>query len=146
MNFWVVRDEFCSAAANLKVPVEPPTSMLVSALQKYPPKPDVAEQYFEYLSMRSSGKQFQPEEVEVLSSTPFVPISDTKLVAPNKCYLGQPSSEFYRQLFPFVEFCDHAQPFLLMCGSKREPTMDDLGIALAQDPERFRRLAGGLSE
>lgn len=120
--------------------------MLVTALQDSPPKPDNAKQYFGYLSMHSVSELFDKKQLEQLSSMKFVPVSDTNYLEPVQCYLGQPTPEFYRDLFTFVDFGISSNPFLQMCGSKDEATVNDIGKALARDPQRFLDVSGGYSQ
>lgn len=147
MGFWIVTDEFQSDAAKLGVAAEPSPEFLVSALKRRKPEnKEIAEKYFTYLSTRSGYNHFKEDQLTELSSTPFVPTSDTEMVEPSKCYLGKPSLPLYERLFAFVELAESSTHFLLACKAKREPTPDDIARALVQDPESFLRLAGGVSQ
>jgi hypothetical protein len=147
MGFWIVTDEFRADAAKLEVAAEPPPESLLSALKRWQPaNKEIAEKYFTYLSTRSMFGHFEDTQLAELSSIPFVPTSDSKMVEPSKCYLGKPSLPLYGRLFAFVELAESSAHFLLACKAKRELTPDDIARSLARDPESFRYLAGGLSQ
>lgn len=144
MGFWIVTDEFQTDAAKLKVAAEPPSNALVKALRERPPtNKENADRYFTYLSTRSGYGHFKENQLADMSTTKFVPVSDSLKVEPSKCYLGKPSIPLYGSLFTFVELEDSSTPFLLACKAKREPTADDIARALAHDPEKFLKFAGG---
>ena len=67
-----------------------------------------------------------------------------QLLPPNQCYFkGKSSDHLYSKLFAFVDFGTSANSFLSACGTKGEPSVEDIAIILMNDPRRFFQLAGG---
>lgn len=64
------------------------------------------------------------------------------MLAPKNCFVGKPSSEFYSKLFSYIDFGELGNSFLSSCQAKREPTVDDIALALIDNPGRFYDLAG----
>jgi len=56
---------------------------------------------------------------------------------------GKSHSKFYSQLFTFVDFGTSANAFLKACGTRGEPSVEDIALALLRDPQRFLQLAEG---
>lgn len=102
-------------------------------------------------------QDFTQLEMQHLSNIPFIPVVSSasnkaaassdlrpRLLAPNKCYLGRDSSNaFHSQLFTFVDFGPRANNFLMSCGVRNEPTVDELAQILVADPRNFFERAGG---
>ncbi|KAG6370189.1 hypothetical protein JVT61DRAFT_12337 [Boletus reticuloceps] len=61
---------------------------------------------------------------------------------PTQCYLGS-KGEFHSKLFAFVDFGPVANRLLSACGSKGEPSIDEVAEILISDPKRFYALSGG---
>ena len=67
-----------------------------------------------------------------------------RLFQPNQCYFkSESSNQFHSKLFPFVDFGTPANSFLKACGTKREPSVEDIALILLNDPRRFFQLANG---
>jgi hypothetical protein len=138
----------------------------VSLLEKTPPNDqEVARQWFEILAGHISGlslldsrgltnsrKDFSPPQLSILSRLPIVPTpveGDTgcqtlRWLPPTQCYLGGASKgQFHSKLFVFVDFGPSANSFLSACGSKQEPSVEELASILVTDPRRFYDLTGG---
>ena len=94
---------------------------------------------------------FHEFELAKLSMMPIVPTHDDppestvpRRSPPNQCYFKAESSpQFYSKLFAFVDFGPSANGFLNACGTKGEPSVEDITAALVEDPPRFFQLAGG---
>ena len=66
------------------------------------------------------------------------------MLPPNQCYLkGKSSNRFYSKLFVFVDFGASANNFLRACGTKGEPSTDDIAVILLKDPQKFLRSVEG---
>lgn len=66
------------------------------------------------------------------------------LVPPNQCYFkGGSHQEFYSRLFAFVDFGTSANSFLSACGTKEEPSVEDIAQLMSKDPHKFFELVGG---
>ena len=70
--------------------------------------------------------------------------SDPRLLSPSQCYFkGEFNHQLYSKLFAFVDFGSSANSFLSACGTKGEPSVEDVVTVLLKDPQRFFDLAGG---
>ncbi|THH10019.1 hypothetical protein EW146_g8508 [Bondarzewia mesenterica] len=150
MGFIVVQQELVGdSATKLKIPQHPPTFRLVALLQRTPPKDEAeARQWFEIIATRIP--EFSPDELRKLTGLPFVPtkVPGTKdhirLLCPNQCYFaGSSKADFHSKLFVFVDFGSRANSFLSACGTKREPSVEEIVLILLKDPKDFYKLAGG---
>jgi hypothetical protein len=57
---------------------------------------------------------------------------------PSKCYLGNDlQATFHSKLFVFVNFGQPANGFLTACGTKHEPSVDEVALALLDNPHQF---------
>ena len=156
------------AASKLKLNKHPPTSELVTLLNKCPLGDEAtARQWFQVLSDRVSGRissfflfesvlilsrclvDFSPAKLRKLADTPFVPVKFTgdngiiKKLQPNQCFLGASNSELYSNLFAFVDFGARANVFLGACGARQEPSVEDFAQILLAEPRRIYKLANG---
>ncbi|KAI0299353.1 hypothetical protein B0F90DRAFT_1810632 [Multifurca ochricompacta] len=137
------------AASKLKLNDHPPTSELVILLEKSPPGDEaMARQWFEVLSGRVPD--FSPAELRKLSETPFVPVrstgdkSTTRMLQPIQCYFsGTGGVELHSKLFAFVDFGVRANVFLTACGTKQEPSVEEIAQILLENPQQFYQLANG---
>ncbi|KAI6015244.1 hypothetical protein F5J12DRAFT_816858 [Pisolithus orientalis] len=149
LGFSVVQaDNRKDVAGKLGVQEHPPASMLLSLLEKTPPQNEaMARQWFEILSERVTS--FHPAQLTTLSKIPIVPSKGSgsqpvRWLAPSQCYLGKPTGgEFHSKLFIFVDFGVNANRFLSACGSKNEPSVEEVAGILLADPRRFYDMAGG---
>ena len=91
---------------------------------------------------------FSQSELRKLSKTSFIPVTSTednstKRLKPTQCYSGTGASELHSKLFAFVDFGARANVFLGACGTKQEPSVDDIAQILAAEPRRIYKLADG---
>lgn len=91
---------------------------------------------------------FSQTELRKLSKTPFVPVTSTegngtKMLQPTQCYSGTGGSELHSKLFAFMDFGARASVFLGACGTKQEPSVEDIAQLLVEDPRRIYKLADG---
>jgi hypothetical protein len=156
-------------ATKLKLNNHPPTSDLVTLLEKFPPQDEaIARQWFEILSGRVPGRlfrlwlfevtfnfahcllDFSPAELRKLSETTFVPVVSTedkdkgtiRRLPPIQCYFsGIGGSELHSRLFSFVDFGPRAKVFLGACGTKQEPSVEEIAQTILTNPRRIYELA-----
>lgn len=77
--------------------------------------------------------------------TPFVPVQDPsskeniRRLCPNQCYFSGASGPKLHllQLFTFIDFGDRANGFLNACGTKHEPSVEEIVNILLKDPRDF---------
>jgi Protein of unknown function (DUF3684) len=63
---------------------------------------------------------------------------------PRQCFFGdEPQARFHSKLFEFVDFGTAANSFLSACGTKREPSVEEIAQILLEDPRKFYELANG---
>jgi hypothetical protein len=93
---------------------------------------------------------FSSAELRKLSETPFVPVksigdkSIIRSLQPIQCYFsGTGGSELHSKLFAFVDFGARANVFLGNCGTKQEPSVEEIAQILLADPRRIYQLANG---
>ncbi|KAI6041582.1 hypothetical protein EDC04DRAFT_1265243 [Pisolithus marmoratus] len=150
--------------SKLGVQEHPPASSLLSLLEKTPPQNEaMARQWFGILSdhitstfpdryMFTSADTcvgFHPTQLNTLSKIPIVPSKGSgsqpvRWLAPSQCYVGKKTGgEFHSKLFIFVDFGVNANRFLSACGSKNEPSVEEVAETLLADPRRFYDMAGG---
>ncbi|KAF9653296.1 hypothetical protein BDM02DRAFT_3177637 [Thelephora ganbajun] len=136
------------AANKLDIRKNPPADQLVRHLELSPPTTEAqARGLFGFLSRYISD--FPTYELTKLSTMHIVPTpndslksTDPRMLTPNKCYFkGGSASRFHSKLFVFVDFGAGANRFLKACGTKGEPSVEDIALALLEDPQRFFQLA-----
>jgi len=93
---------------------------------------------------------FSQIELSQLSQLPIVPISDggkipnIRWLPPTRCFFGGDArAQFHSKLFVFVDFGTAANSFLRACGTKNEPSVEEIAQTLLADPRKFYELAGG---
>jgi hypothetical protein len=93
---------------------------------------------------------FTPSELHRLSEMSVVPTPSTsdkekwRWLPPRQCYFGgSGKAGFHSQLFVFVDFGTTANSFLSACGTKREPSVEEIAQMLVADPHKFYQLANG---
>ena len=155
------------AASKLKLNSHPPTSEIVALLERSPPTDDTtARQWFEVLSGRVPGTvselyrhettspivlvEFSQIELRKLSETPFVPVRSTggkgvmQRLPPIQCYFsGAGGAELHSKFFSFVDFGPRANVFLSACGTRQEPSVEEIAQILLANPRQFYELANG---
>ena len=98
--------------------------------------------------------EFSPGQLKQLSQMPIVPaevslVSEktgdkTQMRAPKDCYFRRENGEsFHSKLFVFVDFGTKANAFLSACGTKHEPSIEEIVQIILSDPKRFYHLSGG---
>jgi Protein of unknown function (DUF3684) len=94
--------------------------------------------------------EFSQAEKRKLSETPFVPVKSTgnnqkiQRLQPIRCYFsGTGSAELYSKLFAFVDFGPRANRFLADCGTKQQPSIEEIVQILLANPREFYELANG---
>ena len=100
------------------------------------------------LSLSHYPIDFSQIELRKLSKTLFVPVKSTgddstNRLQPIQCYSGTAGSELHSKLFAFVDFGARANLFLGACGTKEEPSVEDIAQILVADPPRIYKLANG---
>ncbi|KAH9934863.1 uncharacterized protein B0H18DRAFT_1114703 [Fomitopsis serialis] len=136
------------ALPKLKVREHPPTAALVNLLQKSPPSNDnVARDWFGVLAGRIA--EFTPTQLKTLAQMAIVPVTtpgekQTRMMPPSQCYLrGTTEAQLHSKLFTFVDFGSRANQFLSACGSKQEPSVEEIAKIILDSPRKFYELAGG---
>jgi hypothetical protein len=157
----------------LKIKDRPEPSVLVNLLAKTPPKDEAtARQWFEALAGHISGLHFASRfyapikvyiwtdfsllELKQLSQMPIVPTKHVpqtgkeartpglRWLPPNQCYFaGDSRAQFHSKLFSFVDFGSRANTFLSACGTKNEPSVEEVTRILLDNPHQFYELADG---
>ena len=93
---------------------------------------------------------FSPAELRKLSEMPFVPVTSTRAkgtmrrLPPTQCFFsGTGGSELHSKLFAFVDFGARANVFLAACGTRQEPSVEEIAQILLGNPRRIYELADG---
>ncbi|PPQ99714.1 hypothetical protein CVT24_009697 [Panaeolus cyanescens] len=151
MNFLTLDPAYTSYATKLQVKEAPHTSQLTELLRTRPPSSvNEGKAWFQLLATRLH--EFKRTELELLSKTAFIPIqsgktsSDTGVqwLPPSQCYLSGESDEtFHSKLFVFVDFGSAGNSFLVACGTRSRPNVEEVVKILLADPSRFYQLTGG---
>ncbi|KAH8112414.1 hypothetical protein DFH11DRAFT_1607467 [Phellopilus nigrolimitatus] len=141
LGFLVVHPSIREEATNkLKLKKQPPTTLVLPVLEKsFPQNPVVARQWYEALAARIT--EFSPAQLKTLTQ---MPIAQIQMLAPKDCYFKRDASQsFHSKLFVFVDFGPKANTFLSACGTKHEPSIEEIVQILLTDPKRFYHLSGG---
>jgi Protein of unknown function (DUF3684) len=70
--------------------------------------------------------------------------SPVRWLPPRQCFFGdETETRFHSKLFEFVDFGTLANNFLSACGTKREPSVEEIAQILLEDPRKFYELANG---
>ncbi|MBW0477365.1 hypothetical protein O181_017080, partial [Austropuccinia psidii MF-1] len=150
MGFHVLQAKYIIDYQKFGLQPNPSSNQLMKSLMKSPP-PNAAKAkvVFDYLSTRVAD--FSQTELQTLRQTAFIPIiqKDTTHVSPAGCFF-QPQDSLdsgpFRSLFTYIDFGLAARPFLLACGVKNEPTVQEITEMLIADPAKFYALAGSAEE
>lgn len=94
---------------------------------------------------------FTTHELQRLSQLPIVPTqsdadknSPLRWLPPTQCYFaGETKDSFRSKLFVFVNFGSPANGFLSACGTKHEPSVEEVALMLLADPHKFYTFSGG---
>jgi hypothetical protein len=163
LGFDILQKDLYGHATKFGVKTHPPIDACVNILLHKPPNTrERAVELFRYFSTR--GPDLTSQMVMRLGQAAIVPIlqnlpghtrrhseikpASVRHVPPRECYLG--SSDDYEDIFTFVDFGQHANMFLQLCGAKQLPTDSELAsvlvkeparvLAMVQTPERYLRL------
>jgi hypothetical protein len=161
LGFSILRKELHIHANKFGVAMDPPITECVSRLLAKPPQNRrEATTLFGYFTSRL-GEMGQ-NNIARLADSPIVPIisgqstsdgmlsekvqinfapGDMRYLTPRQCYIG--SSSIYGEIFEFVDFGNDANPFLLKCGSKTEPTKLELAALVSKEPARLLGIMKG---
>lgn len=132
--------------SKLKIRQHPPSALLISLLEKTPPKSESeATEWFSILAGQISA--FSQSDLNRISHFQIVPVQDKgtlKHFPPNQCFFGTDAkTTFHSKLFLFVDFGIAANSFLNACGTKQEPSIEEIVHILLSNPRKFFELAGG---
>ncbi|KAG6878540.1 hypothetical protein C0993_004438 [Termitomyces sp. T159_Od127] len=148
MGFLVTPDTLpLDAILKLKIKQHPPTAMLVDLLERKPPQNQgEAKAWFSVLGSRVPD--FSSTELQKMSRIKMVPVpsEEGKLrwLEPTCCYFGKDAQgEFHSKLFVFVNFGLLANGFLTACGTKHEPSVEEVVQILLENPHKFYASAEG---
>ncbi|RPB25707.1 hypothetical protein L211DRAFT_822540 [Terfezia boudieri ATCC MYA-4762] len=146
LKFLVLRKDLHPHADKFMVKSDPSMDEAVTRLLKCPPQtPKEAIEQFSYFASRLG--EIMPHHVQRLTIASIVPVHDReaktekgtskiKHLTPLSVYLGSRNSQ-YAEVFDFVDFGPHANPFLWKCGSKTEPTHAEVAYLLVREPGRL---------
>ncbi|KNZ80421.1 Sacsin [Termitomyces sp. J132] len=135
------------ALSKLKIKQHPPTTMVVDLLERMPPKNQVeARAWFSVLGSRVSD--FSSMELQRMSQMKIVPVPSedgkSRWLQPTRCYFGGDNQgKFHSKLFVFVSFGLLANSFLTACGTKHEPSVEEVVQILLENPHKFFASAEG---
>ncbi|PCH38307.1 hypothetical protein WOLCODRAFT_96891 [Wolfiporia cocos MD-104 SS10] len=147
LGFAVIQPHLrADATTKLKIREQPPTSLLVGLLERNPPlEESTATQWFAVLASRIT--EFTNAQLKHLSELPFVPVAQegkTRMLPPSHCYFkGDSNAQIHSKLFVFIDFGTQANAFLSACGTKHEPSVEEIAKILLQNPHQFFQLADG---
>lgn len=97
---------------------------------------------------------FSSQELQQLSRLPIVPIPpeqsgpfSLRWLPPIQCYFGgDAKNHFHSKLFVFVDFGTRANAFLSACGTKHEPSVEEVVLTLLDNPHKFYSLTEGSTQ
>lgn len=98
---------------------------------------------------------FKTSDLQRLANVSFVPVKAEKgamgpsmrWLPPSQCYLaGQADASFHSKLFVFVDFGAGANSFLTACGTRSQPSVEEVAKILLSSPQQFYELAQGPSK
>ncbi|EPS40683.1 hypothetical protein H072_5472 [Dactylellina haptotyla CBS 200.50] len=134
----ILREDLRDHAAKFGVKADPPMDFAVKKITERPPQ-TVAEAKTTFSYFATRLLEIQYAHTEKLGSSRIVPLMKNgrlKLVTPRNCFLGDDNSPF-KDVFDFVDFGSDANPFLMKCGTKLEPTISEIAYMLTRDAERL---------
>jgi hypothetical protein len=144
MGFDVLKKELHVHSEKFGVQANPPIEECATWLVNNKPNTNrEARQLFEYFASRVN--EISGRSLSLLSQADIVPVATTvssaekskgtRHLAPNMCFLG--TGEQYAAIFDYVDFGPTANTFLLRCGSKHEPTTNELAWLVVREPARI---------
>ncbi|PLW32719.1 hypothetical protein PCANC_19560 [Puccinia coronata f. sp. avenae] len=150
MGFNVLQKKYLTDYQKFGLKQNPDSQELLKRLLEHPPSDSQkAKGVFEYLSTRVAD--FTQSQLQTLKQAQIVPISGKQVthVAPGGCFFQSTDSANqgpFKSLFTYIDFGPSARPFLLACGVKNEPTVQEIAQMLIADPAKFYALAGSAEE
>ena len=108
----------------------------------------VCQLFITFLMFDCTNIDFASSELHQLSTIAFVPVKAEngamRWLPPTHCYLGNQATEsFHSKLFVFVDFGSGANAFIMACGTKSQPSVEEVAKILLADPRQFYELAHG---
>lgn len=132
----------------LRLQKHPSPDAVISLLRRQPPRDETqAKQWFEVLAGRIPD--LDTKHLQTLSEIPFVPTRVSKdgalrYLPPSHCFFGSTvRTGLHSQLFVFVDFGPSAGAWLAACGTKNEPSVEEIVQILLADPHKFYDMANG---
>ncbi|KAL8787887.1 MAG: hypothetical protein Q9195_007580 [Heterodermia aff. obscurata] len=145
LGFDILRRDLHPHASKFGVQVNPPITECIDRLIKNPPPTHRnAREVFTYFASRVT--ELDNSSVIRIGETAIVPLAKTKhnekadlsddvrYLAPKDCFLGD--GDKYADIFDYVDFGQDAGVFLLKCGSKHEPNVQELAAKVIREPAR----------
>lgn len=145
LGFDILRRDLHLHASKFGVSINPPMVECVDRLLKNPPTTHRnAREMFGYFASRVT--QLDDNSVTKIGSSAIVPLTKSRngdktehvenirYVAPNDCFLGD--GDKFADIFDYVDFGQDANVFLLKCGSKHEPSTQELAAKVVREPAR----------
>lgn len=148
MGFPVLQDKYMADYQKFGLKQNPSSAQLMKRLIEQPPSDATKAKYiFEYLSTRVAD--FSQSELSSLKNASIIPVSKGSHASPSTCFF-QPQNSVnsgpFKSLFTYIDFGLASKPFLLACGVKNEPTVQEITEMLIADPAKFYALAGSAEE
>ena len=143
MGYRVLRKDLHPHAARLGVETNPPVLECIERMVKAPPESHRrAIELFSYFASRLN--ELDPRSLAVLTKASFVPVKSrspslkdsNRFLPPRLCFLGAGNDDRYSEIFDYVDFGSTANSFLLRCGSKHEPSTQELAQLVVREPAR----------
>ncbi|MCJ1395782.1 hypothetical protein MMC18_008668 [Xylographa bjoerkii] len=143
MGFRILRKDLHPHAARLGVEINPPILDCIERLVKAPPESHRrAVEVFSYFASRLN--ELNGRSLDILTQASFVPVTSQsisskgsgRLLPPRLCFLGAGNDDKYSEIFDYVDFGSTANSFLLRCGSKHEPSTQELAQLVVREPAR----------
>lgn len=145
MGFRILRKDLHPHAGRLGVEAHPPILDCVDRLVQSPPENHrSATAVFNYFATRLNDLTGRP--LEILSQASFIPVPATartstskgsiRHLPPRLCFLGASNDDRYAEIFDYADFGSSANSFLLRCGSKHEPSTQELAQLVVREPAR----------
>ncbi|KAF9051010.1 hypothetical protein BDZ89DRAFT_1098552 [Hymenopellis radicata] len=130
------------SCTKLHINLDPSPDKMVSFLTNHQPSDEArAKVWFEIMS--SHMREYGPSHFSTLSKATIVPsksesVKALQWLAPSQCYFRRTSTTgSYSKLFTFVDFGPSANSFLAACGTRQEPSPDEVARRLLQNPQQF---------
>ncbi|KAG2015943.1 hypothetical protein CC2G_009161 [Coprinopsis cinerea AmutBmut pab1-1] len=149
LGFTVLHPSFQSESIKLQVKEHPSSAQLYELFQKRPPSDEEeAAKMFSIVATRLND--LSNNHKALLSQMHFVPVKAQekgqtiiRRLPPSQCYLKANTDAIHSKLFTFVNFGSAANAFLMACGARQEPNLDEIAKILLDDPRRFYQLCEG---